>query len=314
MNTNEILNQFAQLITQSQQKLLIEKAYKNMFEYSKTRCRPGTLEYYEKVFKGVKKWFYDNDIKYIEDITKQALNDYIAYLKADKHYKNNSINKHIEVIKHICKYNFENELCSINHISNYKKLKNDNVETIIIKENQIIQILNYLDNQDLKNIVILRNVLSIYLMKDTGARLNEILHIECKNINTENNCILLTYTKTNQIRKVYLSKRTTELLNDYLKRPELEKSKYLLINFDTKEIIFKSAIYYFIKQIKQDLNINNSISPHKWRHTLASKLVNENVNVSIVQKVLGHTSLEITKRYLHAEDEIISKNVLNVIK
>ena len=79
-------------------------------------------------------------------------------------------------------------------------------------------------------------------------------------------------------------------------------------------IYFKSTIYFFINQIKEDLNINNSISPHKWRHTLASTLVNQNVNVSIVQKVLGHTSLEIIKRYLHAEEDFISKSVLNVLE
>ena len=225
-----------------------------------------------------------------------------------------SINKHIEVIKHICKYNFDNELSSANNISNFKKLKNDTLETITIQEKQIFKILDYLDNLNLKNVVTLRNVLTIYLMKDTGARINEILHIQCKNISLETNRILLTFTKTGYPRKVYLSSRTIELLTDYLSRPELEDSKFLLINFQTKEIVFKSTIYFFINQIKEDLNINNSISPHKWRHTLASTLVNQNVNVSIVQKVLGHTSLEITKRYLHAEEDFISKSVLNVLE
>ncbi len=171
-----------------------------------------------------------------------------------------------------------------------------------------------MNNLNLKNIVTLRNVLTIFLLKDTGARINEILHIECKNISLETNRILLSFTKTGYPRKVYLSSRTIELLTDYLSRPELEDSKFLLINFQTKEIVFKSTIYFFINQIKEDLNINNSISPHKWRHTLASTLVNQNVNVSIVQKVLGHTSLEITKRYLHAEEDFISKSVLNVLE
>lgn len=314
MNSQEILTQFANLIYNTKTKLSINQAYFNMLEYSKTRCRAGTIEYYQKVYNSFKMWFSDNNIKFVEDINKQNLTRYVSYLKTVKEYKNSSINKHIEVIKHICKYNFDNELSSANNISNFKKLKNDTLETITIQEKKIFKILDYLNNLNLKNIVTLRNVLTIFLLKDTGARINEILHIECKNISLETNRILLSFTKTGYPRKVYLSSRTIELLTDYLSRPELEDSKFLLINFQTKEIVFKSTIYFFINQIKEDLNINNSISPHKWRHTLASTLVNQNVNVSIVQKVLGHTSLEITKRYLHAEEDFISKSVLNVLE
>ena len=313
MNNNEILKEFARILTENKQKLLINKAFKNMLEEAETRCRKGTIEYYIKVFKSMESWLKDNSILYIEDITKQILNNYIKYLKHVKKYKNNSSNKHIEVIKHITKYNYDNELSAANHIANFKKLKNDNVETSFINNNQINMIINYLDNLNLNNIVTLRNVLSIYLMKDTGARLNEILHIECNNINIEKSSIYLNFTKTGKPRKVYLSKRCINLLKDYLSHFKLKGSKYLLINFKTKEIVFKTTIYEFIEQIRKDLNIEISISPHKWRHTLASKLVNENVNISIVQKVLGHASLEITKRYLHAEEEHIQECVLNVI-
>lgn len=313
MNTNEILTQFAKLINCSNNKLLLDTAYHNMLDYALTRCRPGTIDYYEKVYKGLKEWFYNNDVKYVEDITKAVLNSYIVYLKEHKHYKNTSINKHIEVIKHICKFNYDNELSTANRIANFQKLKNDTVETSTIQEHQILRILDYLDNLNLKPITTLRNVLTIYLMKDTGARLNEVLHIECKNVSLASNRILLSFTKTGKPRKVYLSNRTIELLKDYLARPELKDSKYLLINFQFKEIVFRTTIYLFIEKIKNDLKITSSISPHKWRHTLASKLVNENVNVSIVQKVLGHSSLEITKRYLHAEEDFICDTVLKVI-
>lgn len=313
MNQQDILSEFAKLISNTQNKLLIEKAYQNMLDNAITHCRQGTIEYYNKVFKGVKTWLKNNDIKYVEDITKQVLNEYIRYLKVFKNYKNNSINKHIEVIKHITKYNYDNELSSANHIVNFKKLKNDTQETTFIKDNQIHTIINYLEKLNIKNIVTLRNVLTIYLLKDTGARLNEILHIECKSINLEKNYIFLKFTKTGAPRKVYLSNRTIILLKEYLSRPQLKDSQYLLINFKNKQLIFKTTIYTFINQIKDNTGIDISISPHKWRHTLASKLVNENVNVSIVQKVLGHTSLEITKRYLHAEEETISKSVLDVI-
>ena len=81
MNNNEILKEFARILTENKQKLLINKAFKNMLEEAETRCRKGTIEYYIKVFKSMESWLKDNSILYIEDITKQILNNYIKYLK-----------------------------------------------------------------------------------------------------------------------------------------------------------------------------------------------------------------------------------------
>lgn len=251
--------------------------------------------------------------RYLKGLERGFMKTGTNYKTHFKRLMNTSINKPIEVIKHIAKYNYDNELSSANHISNFKKLKPDTRETQTIDAKLIIKILDYLESLELTNIVVLRNALSIFLMKDTGARLNEILHIECNHLDFENNSIHLTFTKTGKSRKVYFSDRTKKHLQDYLTRPELANSKYLFINFQTKEIVFKSFLYYFIEDIKKALGINCSISPHKWRHTLATTLFDQNVNATIVQKVLGHCSLEITQRYIHTSDKLIKDNVLNVI-
>lgn len=313
MNTNEILNEFAKLITNANRKLLLDTAYSNMFEFSKINCRPDTLDYYAKCYKVIKEWYYSNNIIYVEDINKNNLNQFINYLKNIKGYKNNTCNKHIEVIKHITKYNYDNELSSANHISNYKKLKRDDVETSIIDGKNIFNILCYLDSLDMNNIVILRNVISIYLMKDTGARLNEVKHIKINNIYLEENRIHLDYTKTSKDRDVFISDKTKTLISKLLSIINTKKYTYLLSNYITKDMINKSTIYNFLNEIKSKLNISISISPHKWRHTLATYLLKNNVNIKVVQEILGHTSLEITKRYLHIDNKYKATQVLNVL-
>ena len=313
MNTQQIISEFAKLINGTNTKLLLQQAYDHMISYAKITCRPDTIKYYEKCYFSIKEWYHNNNIYYVEDIDKNNLNQYVNYLKVVRGLKNNSINKHIEVIKHITKYNYDNELSNANKISNYKKLKRDDIETSIIDINNIHAILNYMSSLDLDNIVILRNVLSIYLMKDTGVRLNEVRHIKINNIFINENRITLDFTKTGKNRDVFFSNATKDLIIKLLSFRDINGCIYLLSNYQTKEIVYRSAIYDFLAAIKKTLNITISISPHKWRHTLATTLLKANVNIKVVQEILGHTSLEITKRYLHIDNEYKASQVLSVL-
>lgn len=314
MNTNEIVRSFANLLNGIETKLSINTAYENMISHAKIVCRTDTIKYYEKCFNSIYEWYTSNNINYVEDINCINLNQYIGYLKSYRGYKNNSCNKHIEVIKHVVKYNYDNELCKVNKIANFKKLKKDNIETKMIDKENIDKILTYLDTLNLDSIATLRNVLFIYVMKDTGARLNECRHIEIDNVYLNQNMIYLKYTKTNEPREVYISNKTKSLIEILLQRNEINGCKYLLSNYVTKEIVYRSAIYDFLNEIKSELNIDISISPHKWRHTLASNLLEKNINIKIVQEVLGHTSLEITKRYLHTEKDIKAQKVIQALE
>lgn len=74
------------------------------------------------------------------------------------------------------------------------------------------------------------------------------------------------------------------------------------------------SIYDFILHIKRTLNIEQSISPHKWRHTFATKLIDKNVNLDSIMRVLGHTQYTTTARYLHQKQDKIKNDILQAIK
>ena len=137
-------------------------------------------------------------------------------------------------------------------------------------------------------------------------------HIQVKNINLDNNSIYLEFTKTSKGIYVYfrdITKKYTMQLLQFLP----DKPDYLFIDFHTQKIISNNPIYTFIKKIRNDLKIDFSISPHKWRHTLATNLVNNNVNVSEIMSVLGHTQFSTTRRYLHQANSKIKNDVLETL-
>ena len=51
------------------------------------------------------------------------------------------------------------------------------------------------------------------------------------------------------------------------------------------------------------------MNPHALRHTLATRLVEEKVPLNIVQGILGHSSIETTRKYLHKNDEIERESI-----
>ena len=59
--------------------------------------------------------------------------------------------------------------------------------------------------------------------------------------------------------------------------------------------------------------IEQSISAHKWRHSLATELMNSSIPLKEIQNVLGHTELNTTQKYLHSNQEKTKKDILNVL-
>lgn len=311
----QILNEFISLLQNNlQQKQLhnIDDCINLWLDYSKTRTRPDTILYYQKLIKLVNPFLKSNKCFYIEDLTILKMNSIIADIKALNHYKNNTINKVVSTLKQIMQFCYTNDIVKENQLTKFKKLKKDDTETIII-DNQIInKIFNYLSTLNLNNISNLRNIVFIHLLRDTGARLNELRHIETNNINFSNNSILLTYTKTHEHRYVYFTEITKELLFKYIDKVQPEK--YLICNEKTKNMLDDCFIYKFTKKIQKECNIKQSISPHKWRHTLATCLLKENIPLENIRKLLGHSSLEITKKYLHINNDSQKETILSALK
>ena len=57
------------------------------------------------------------------------------------------------------------------------------------------------------------------------------------------------------------------------------------------------------QRLRNKLGINHSISPHKWRHTFATRFTKRNGNMEVLRQIMGHTSLKTTQKYLHINKE-----------
>ena len=143
----------------------------------------------------------------------------------------------------------------------------------------------------------------IAILIDTGLRVNELLTLQPDNINLTKKQITLWHTKTNSTRTIPLTDRAELLLKQAL--PDLYK-----------DIRYSKLLYYVDKaRTAIGLGADKACTIHTCRHTCASRLIQNHIPVSIIQRWLGHSSIQTTMRYSHlTDDELLEAvDVLNKI-
>ena len=86
-------------------------------------------------------------------------------------------------------------------------------------------------------------------------------------------------------------------------------SKYLFVTLEGKQLT-TAAIQSLFMRIKKELNVE-TLSPHLLRHTYATMLMEETHDIEQVRILLGHTTYEMTKRYLHLKETTTKSSSLN---
>lgn len=298
MAINEnLLNQFLNDIYMNKElkpKVVFSEGLKIFLNHCKLEKRQGTLKFYIEALKHPINFFQSIGIETFNDIDNKAIEKYIAFESTNK---TNTINKRITAIKTLINYLIKRGLMDKMNFT-FDKLKESKPKIEIIDNDIIKEVLNYLKNKSDETRVI------ILLSMQTGIRRTELAEIKVKNIDFKNKSIFLEHTKTNNPRYIYFD----ENIEVNLKNLVSKKSNYI---FESK--LFKTVeqrathISNIFKQIKDKLDLNK-FSSHTLRHTYATYLLKNGVDIHTVSKLLGHSNLQMTQRYLHINNIELSKN------
>lgn len=258
---------------------------------------------------------------------KEAIEQYITELH--KKYKQKTIKRKIASIKAFYSYLEEEELVEQNP---FRKIKVKFKETIIlpriIPREEIEQLLNYIyvSLSSLSGIQYkhtLRDAAVIEVFFATGARVYEISNIRAENINL-NSGLIRIMGKGGKERYIQISNTAVlDILRKYYEEnePEIKKSGYFFINNRGKRYT-EQSIRLMLKKYTLKAGIQRKITPHMFRHSFATYLIEEGVDVSCVQQILGHSSIKTTQIYIHVAAkkqadilrELHPRNNMNIVK
>jgi len=140
-----------------------------------------------------------------------------------------------------------------------------------------------------------RNRAIVLVLLDTGLRLSEIEHIKLSDLNTDTGC-LKVLGKGNKERVVRIGKATQKAIWRYLVyRGEGEKERLWLS--EEKKPLAGSGIQSLIKRLKERAGVDSTGSVHRFRHSFALSFLRLDGNVFNLQYLLGHSDLDMTRRY-----------------
>jgi site-specific recombinase XerD len=225
----------------------------------------------------------------LEFITKGIILDFIINRREkNPDLKNSTINKYL---KHI--FATSSEEADI-HI-NMKSLREDKIIPQISTDETIRKVYKYFDSINSEEGI--RNKLMFMMLYDTGMRIRELLRLQLKDINLQSRMVHVTHTKNGYNRYTLFTAETMDVFERFTVANRI--SAYVFINLETRTVLHPDSIQTIFQRIQKKTGITQSITPHKWRHTFASRFTDQDGNTFVLMKLLGHRDIQSTQRYVH---------------
>lgn len=148
--------------------------------------------------------------------------------------------------------------------------------------------------------IAVRNAAIIELLFATGARVCEICSLKVTDIDLESQTVRIL-GKGSKERIIQIENYDVLLiLNRYktLFSEDLQTDGFFFLN-NRKQRFSEQSVRNIIKKLERQINSDIHITPHMFRHSVATLLLEEDVDIRYIQKILGHSSITTTQIYTH---------------
>lgn len=158
-----------------------------------------------------------------------------------------------------------------------------------------------------------RNRAMLETLYSCGLRVSELVNLKLTNLFFDQGFIKIE-GKAGKERLVPISKRAMEEINRYL----AGYRKTLRINKESENVLFlnrrgkklsRVMIFTIIKNLADKVGLNKKISPHTFRHSFATHLINGGADLRAVQEMLGHESILTTEIYTHLDKDYLHSTI-----
>lgn len=148
----------------------------------------------------------------------------------------------------------------------------------------------------------LRDLVILEMLFTTGARVSEICNLNLKDLDTKRWRIRII-GKGDKERTLYIcNEETKKSIREYLALRGDKHNPALFINRLNKRISDQS-IRNMVKKYAKEVGIDRNITPHVFRHSFATIMLEEGVDVRYIQSFLGHRSISTTQIYAHVNEK-----------
>ena len=268
---NKLIDEFVEY-------LRVQKNYSNF-----------TIINYRKDLEEYNEFLKDNNYRF-EDMDYKKCTNYLLFL-GDKELKKTSISRRLSSLRTFYKYLVLNNKVNSNPFILISSPK---------KEKKLPKFINYIGIEEIFNIPNIktkegqRERVILEILYGSGVRVSELVNIKIKDIDFSNKTILI-FGKGSKERIVSFGEPALDSINLYIKEGRKiylnnKQSEYLIVGKNEEKLTTR-RIEQIVGELINKTSIKMNITPHMFRHTFATHLLDNGSDLIAVQELLGHESL-----------------------
>ena len=230
--------------------------------------------------------------KNIADFNNRDLDWFMTRVMAKEHYSISSHRQCVSALKYLT------EICEVAEFdaTEYNRPKRSRFLPVVLSDHEILKLIQVTRN--------LKHRAIIAMLYSGGLRIGELLKLKPSDIDFSRNVIHIRQGKNRKDRVVHLSETIKPLLNNYLLT---YTPKTYLIEGRDQAAYTPSAVRNFLKKSCRMAGIFKKVTPHTLRHSYATHMLENGVDIRYIQELLGHSKPETTMIYTHVAQKDLKK-------
>lgn len=268
-----------------------------------------TQETYRRFLQSFISWIKENELEQLKphELNDKHIWDYRVYLSRRRTVKKEPIKKitsnyYLIALRALLNYFTEKDILSL-PAEKVKLTKNKKER--VVKFLDINQIEKLLLSPNIKTLVGLRDRAILETFFSTGLRVAELVNLDLEQIRAKTEEEILEVSivgKGEHPRTVYFSERALRALRNYIATRK-DKEKALFIRYkgpkESSKRITPRSVENIVKKYCKMTGIPITTTPHTLRHSYATDLLSQGVDLRVIQEFLGHRNIATTQIYTH---------------
>jgi len=234
------------------------------------------------------------------EVSNEDIRDYLYHLANDKEASTSTLNIAINALKF-----YYGEVLKQRFVYEIKRPKKDKKLPVVLSQEEVFQILSSVNN--------IKHRAILMLIYSAGLRVSEVVKLNPEDIDIQRKLVHVKGAKGRKDRYTLLSVVAIETLSLYLK--SYQPKKWIFPGKKEGSHITTRTVQRIFENAVKRAKICKDVSVHSLRHSFATHLLENGVDLRYIQELLGHKSSKTTEIYTHVSSKNLSKitNPLDLI-
>jgi integrase/recombinase XerD len=264
-----------------------------LYDLKRRNCRPSTIRSNFTTWMLFLSYLKERGRTSLETITRDDLSSFIEH-EQDRGMQPTTVSTRLRLLYAFVRYLVDREVAHPDLLKRKMRVKVPEALPRAIGPEEVRQILAVIEKP--------RDQAMILVLLRTGMRIGELLETRMSEVNLREKRITIMEAQKSRVgRVVYLSEDACRALKVWLKRRDPAKD-YLFYGQGRQRLGYTAVRVKFAKYLEKAGLAHKGYSLHCLRHTCATELLNAGMRLECLQQLLGHSSIEMTRRYARLTD------------